>query len=310
MEKKKNIVCIGGGTGMPIVLHALKSHDVNLFAIVTMADSGGSTGILRKDYGTLPTGDVRRALAVLATTDSPIKELMTYRFKGGALDQQSAGSIFLTSLEQVTGSFEAAITAAAELLKVQGEVLPVTLDNVQLCAELEDGTKLHGEKNIDVPNGMRASISRTWLEPEANINPKAQAAFAKADLIVIGPGDLYTSLIPNLLVKGVPEAITQSRAKKIYIGNLMTKYGETQNFGAEDFVRAIEEHLSLDHAVFNTRKPAENVLLEYKKEKSEYISPPVANKKYILADILSDEENFIRHDNGEKLAQVLLRFLR
>ena len=310
MKTEPKIVCLGGGIGTVQMLRGLRLYTHNITGIVSMADDGGSGGRLRRLYSIPPPGDLINCLAALSNAEPLLLELLTYRFKGGALDQQSAGSIFLTSLEQVTGSFEAAITAAAQLLEVRGEVLPVTLDNVQLCAELEDGTKLHGEKNIDVPNGMRASISRTWLEPEANINPKAQAAFAKADLIVIGPGDLYTSLIPNLLVKGVPEAITQSRAKKIYIGNLMTKYGETQNFGAEDFVRAIEEHLSLDHAVFNTRKPAENVLLEYKKEKSEYISPPVANKKYILADILSDEENFIRHDNGEKLAQVLLRFLR
>lgn len=296
---------------MPTVLRALasaspKGGQLHLTAVVTMADNGGSAGFLRKHYGTLPTGDVRRALAALANTDSPLLDLMTYRFHGGPLDTQSAGSIFLTSLEKVTGSFEKAIEAAATLLEVRGEVLPVTLDNVHLCARLSDGTEIHGETDIDIPkHDASLTIENVWLEPAAAINPKVTKAIAKADMIIIGPGDLYTSLIPNLLVVGVPEAIKQSKAKKVFICNLMTKYGETQHFAAEDFIKAIETYVPVDVTVFNTKKPSAKILVKYKQEKAEYVQPPKPGDKIILADVLA-EDGFIRHDSGNKLADVLL----
>lgn len=302
----KHIVCIGGGAGMPTVLRALRDRDVDLTAVVTMADNGGSAGLLRKEYGTLPNGDIRRALAALTPDPSPLLSLMTYRFKGGRFDNQSAGSIFLTSLENVTGSFEGAIAAAAELLKIKGEVLPVTLDNVQLYARLTDGTEILGETEIDVMQGNeRAPIEKVWLEPEAHINPKVQQAIAKADMILIGPGDLYTSLLPNLLVKGVPEAIKASKAKKVFIANLMTKFGETQGFTAEDFVRAIEAYIPLDVIVFNNKKPSQAVLEKYKKEKAELIVLPDKSDRYVFADVLADGE-YIRHDSTNKLADVIL----
>lgn len=290
----KNIVCIGGGNGTPRVLRALVSHDVHLTAVITMADSGGSAGFLRKHYGTLPTGDVRRALVALSTTHSPLLNLMTYRFKGGPLDEQSTGSIFLTTLESVTGSFEQAIETAGELLKIKGEVLPVTLDNVQLCAELEDGTQIFGETNIDIPkHDANLKIKKIWLEPEAHINPRVASAIAKADMIIIGPGDLYSSLIPNLLVAGVPEAIKASKAKKVFIANLKTKQGETQNFTAEDFVQEIEKYIPVDTSVFNNnlRSPS-------------FLHMPETGKGIVCADVLDDQTD--QHDAGEKLAGVLL----
>src|SRR3989344_603544 len=301
------IVCIGGGTGMPLVLKALQPHGVHLSAIVAMADNGGSTGFLRKQYGTLPTGDVRRALAALAEADSPLKSLMTYRFKGGPLDQQSAGSIFLTSLENAMGSFEKAIDATAKLLDIKGDVIPVTLDSSQLYARLSNGTVIMGETDIDIPkHDGTAIIEKLWLEPESSANPRAIAAIEKADAIIIGPGDIYTSLIPNLLVAGIPEAIKKSQAKKIYIANLITKFGETQNFKAEDFFHAIEEYMSIDAAIFNTRKPSVAMLKKYTAEKAKFVEPPLKkDSRFILADVLADGD-FIRHDSGEKLARVIL----
>ncbi len=320
-KHEQRIVCIGGGAGMPRVLTALRSHDVHLTAIVTMADNGGSAGLLRKEYGTLPNGDVRRALAALASVESPLKDLMTYRFKGGTFDNYSAGSIFLTTLESVTGSFEKSIDVASELLQIQGEVLPVTLDDVQLRARLADGTEIFGETDIDVPkHASSAKIEKIWLEPalpsggpEAQANPRALVAIARADMIIIGPGDLYTSLTPNLLVAGVPEAIKNSKAKKVFIANLMTKYGETQGFTAEDFVKAIEAYVPLDVVIFNNKKPSEELLQKYRQEKAEFISPPEVEPlrdpkvrpHWVFADVLS-EDGLIRHDNGSKLAKVIL----
>ena len=291
---------------MPNVLKALKPHDVFLSAIVTMADNGGSAGLLREHYGTLPNGDVRRALAALAP-ESALAKLMTYRFKGGPLDMQSAGSIFLTSLEQVTGSFEGAVVAASELLDITGDVLPVTLDNVQLRARLRDGSEIFGETNIDIPrHDASVPIEKIWLEPTARINPPVATAIAKADLIIIGPGDVYTSLIPNLLVAGVPEAIKKSKAKKVFLCNLMTKYGETHGFKAEDFVRAIAVYVPIDAAVFNSKKPSEAILKKYKKEKAEFIAPPKkVSDTFLLADVLA-EGDIVRHDSGNKLANVIL----
>ncbi len=302
MNSNFNIVCIGGGNGTPRVLRALKSHNVHLTAVITMADSGGSAGFLRKHYGTLPTGDVRRALVALATVESPLKDMMTYRFKGGPLDEQSAGSIFLTTLENVTGSFEKAIATASELLKIKGDVLPVTLDNVQLCAELEDGTIVRGETNIDIPkHDPNLKIKKVWLElyppvqgrAEAKINPRVTDAIAKADMIIIGPGDLYSSLIPNLLVAGVPEAIKKSNAKKVFIVNLKTKQGETQHFKAEDFVSEIKKYIPVDISVFNSnlRSPS-------------FLHMPETGAHIVCADVLDDTVD--QHDAGEKLANVLL----
>lgn len=314
-QKKKNIVCIGGGSGMPTVLRALASSSeaerVNLTAVVTMADNGGSAGMLRKQYGSLPTGDVRRALAALANTDSPLRDLMTYRFKGGLLNEQSAGSLFLTSLENVAGSYEKAIDAAAKLLNIRGEVLPVTLDSTQLYAQLSDGSMIMGETDIDIPkHDPKLSITKLWLEPEAQINPRVKTAIMQAEMIIVGPGDLYTSLVPNLLVMGVCEAINASGAKKVYLANLMTKYGETQSFKAEDFLKEIEKYISVDVAVFNNHKPQEKILAKYRSENAEFVEPPAEQTthtgiKYVLADLLA-EGDVVRHDAGDKLSHVIL----
>lgn len=316
-NRKPRVVVIGGGTGTFVVLSALRDYPVRLTAIVTMADSGGSTGRLRDQYGVLPPGDVRRALVALSGASDTLRELFNYRFETGDLRDHSFGNIFLTALEKMTGSFGDAVKEAARVLNISGEVIPVTLDNINLCAELANGSIIRGETNIDVPlHDPTTPIKKVWLEPSAIVNPEATKAICNADMIVIGPGDLYTSLIPNLLVRGMAAAIKKSQAKKVYVCNLMTKYGETNGFTAQDFVDTIEKYLgkgALDYAVFNNKKPSAAVLQKYQKENSHFVDTVglgLNNKKpkYILANLL-EGGIFIRHNPRKKLAEVLLSLI-
>lgn len=274
--------------------------------------------MLRDQYGVLPPGDIRRALVALSESSDTLRSLFNYRFREGSLHGHSFGNLFLSALQKVTGDFATAVREASHILNINGEVVPVTLDDVRLYAKLEDGKVIRGETNIDIPRGnYRAHIEKIWLEPEARMNPSVRRVLHNADLIVIGPGDLYTSLIPNLLVRGMPEAIQKSKAKKVFVCNLMTKFGETHGFKAEDFAREIERYLgpqTLDFAVFNTRRASTPVLNRYKKEKAEFIEPPRAQgrkkkPKYVLADLL-DAGKFVRHNPRKKLAKVLMSLLK
>lgn len=312
----KHVVVIGGGTGTFTVLSALKKYPVHLTAVVSMADDGGSTGMLRDQYGVLPPGDIRRALVALSDSEGILRELFGYRFKEGGLHDHNFGNLFLAALEKITGDFTLALREASIILNVNGEVVPVTLDDVRLYAELEDGKMLRGETQIDIPkSSTRMPIKKIWLQPEAKMNPSVKRVLHHADLIILGPGDLYTSVIPNLLVKGVPEAIRTSKAKKVYVGNLMTKFGETHGFSASDFVSKIEEYLGkkvLDYVIFNSKKPAAAILRKYKKEQEEFVGVDGLNTKnkkpkYILADFL-DSGGLIRHSQN-KLAKAILSLL-
>ncbi len=318
MARKKHIVVIGGGTGTFTVLSALKKHPVRLTAIVSMADDGGSTGALRDQYGVLPPGDIRRALVALSESSGTMRELFNYRFSGGELGGHSFGNLFLSSLEKLTGSFADAVAEASRILNVGGDVVPVTLNNVRLYARLSDGTVIKGETNIDIPRvKARKPIQRVWLTPRARINPRAKKAIMSADLIVIGPGDLFTSIIPNLLVEGVAATIRRSPAKKVYIANLMTKFGETNGFFAKDFISAIEKYLgknSLDYALFNKRKPSKSLLARYRREHAEFVEPVGFDEasirpRIVIADLL-DRGPFIRHAPEHKLAKLLLSLAR
>lgn len=316
MKRKKRVVVIGGGTGTFVVLGALKNYPIELSAIVSMADDGGSTGVLRDEYGVLPPGDIRRALVALSESSKTLRDLFNYRFTKGGLAGHSFGNLFLGALEKTTGSFARAVKEASRLLNIKGEVIPVTLDNVRLYAKLKNGEIIKGEKNIDIPKTKsRASIEKVWLKPKAKLNPDARQVIQKANLIIIGPGDLYTSLIPNLLVGGLSSEIRRSRGKKVYIGNLMTKFGETDNFTAFDFVEEIEKYLGkgvLDYVIFNSKKPSSKILNIYKKEKAEFVYPPFFDKeikkpKYILADLINSKIP-LRH-NPKKLAKVILSII-
>lgn len=310
--RDKKIVVIGGGTGVFTVLTGLKKYFRNLTAVVTMADDGGSTGILREEFGILPPGDIRRALVALSASDNKIlSELFNYRFEEGrSLLGHSFGNLMIAALERLTGSFEKAIGEASRLLAVQGTVLPVTLKKTFLAAKLEDGSVIRGETNIDVPRyDGRLRIKKIWLEPAASLNPAVRKAILAADAIIIGPGDLYTSLIPNLLVKGMRRAIRQAHGKKIYFVNLMTKFGETTGFRASDFVKTIEQYLGkgvLDYVVVNKTKPSAMRFRPYIAEKAEFVDVDVENLKKptpIIANLIR-KSGFIRHD-PEKMAQIV-----
>lgn len=314
--KKPKVVVIGGGTGAFTVLSGLRKYPVELTAVVSMADDGGSTGVLREEFGILPPGDVRRVLVAMSgSNDRLLSDLFNYRFTEGAgLNGHTFGNIMLTALHRLTGNFEEAIYEASRILRVRGYVLPVTLESVRLCAELEDGSVIRGETNIDIPKhdgGLK--IQRVWLEPHAKINQRARDAIHSAHMIVIGPGDLYTSVVPNLVVGGVSDAIRKSRAKKVYVGNLMTKWGETHNFSAADFINAIEKYIGkgiLDYAVFNTKRPTPDRMKHYEKEYAEFVNGAQDLQKKpvpILGDFLR-RRGFVRHD-PDKLAKVLVSLL-
>lgn len=313
MKSKKKIVVIGGGTGIFSVLWGLKKNFKDISAIVTMADDGGSAGILREEFGILPPGDVRRALVALAASNNEtLSKLFNYRFEeGSGLAGHNFGNLMLTALERVTGRFDLAIEEAGRLLSIEGRVFPVTLEHAHLIAKLENGQIIKRETNIDVPkHDGNVGIESVWLEPAANINPTAREAILEADAIIIGPGDLYTSIVPNLLVRGMPEALKKARGKKMYFVNLMTKFGETNNFRASDFLRILEEYLGkniLDYVIINKTKPGALRLRPYVSEKAEFVEADTENfgshPLPIAADLVRSA-GFVRHDPA-KIAQLI-----
>ena len=237
------IVAIGGGTGLSTLLSGLKRYSSNLTAIVTVADDGGSSGVLRRELGVLPPGDIRNCLAALATEEPLLTRLFQYRFRAGTgLEGHSFGNLFLSALTAITGSLESAITASSRVLAVQGQVVPATNADVKLWAELEDGSRIEGESQIGHAPSPIVRLGCTPERPPAL--PRALEAIANADLIVLGPGSLYTSLLPNLLVPELVSAISRSKAPRLYICNLMTQPGETDGLDVEGHLRAIESQLA------------------------------------------------------------------
>ncbi len=310
-------VVIGGGTGSFTVLRGLKTKVDDLTAVVSMFDSGGSTGLLRDEFGILPPGDVRRCLIALADeNDNVLRQLFMFRFdEHSSLQGHSFGNLFLTALTEITGSDAEAIRQAAKILRVKGHVLPVSFDNCHLCAELENGLKLKGEKNIDVPaHDPNLHIVKAWLEPSARANPEAVDAILKADLIVIGPGDLFTSIIPNLLVEGIPEALKRAKGRKVYVCNLMTKYGETTSYKASDHLREIKKYGGSPDVIVCNNAKGSAVLL--KKYAAQHQFPVIIDKpdieklgvKLVAGDIMASPD-LIRHDS-EKLAELLVKLVK
>lgn len=264
------IVVVGGGTGSFTLLSALKNHTCNLTAIVNMVDDGGSSGMLRDEFGVLPPGDVRQCLVALS--DSPkIRDLFNYRFEEGCLNGHSFGNIFLTALEKMTGNFNEAIETASDILRVNGQVVPATLDNVRLKMEWPGAsTILQGERVIDADyfkyDPRRANIS---LTPAATANPAAVEAIMNADMVVIAPGDLYTSLGPLLVIDGISEALKNTKAKCVYVSNLVTKRGQTENFTVSDHAGEIERFVGspfLNYVLYNRQRPQAEIASRYEKE--------------------------------------------
>ena len=319
-KKKPKIVCIGGGTGTYQVLLGLRQYPVDLTAVVTMSDSGGSSGRLRKEMGILPPGDVRRALIALSgfrLRKNTLTQLFEFRFNNGELAGHSLGNLLLAALTQITGREDLAISEAAKILEISGQVLPVTTSKTELCALLVDGTIIRGEKNIDFREiKPDVPIKEVYLSPKGKIFIGAKKAILEADLIILGPGDLYTSIIPNLLVSGVNRAIARSKAKVIYICNLMTKYGETDGFAISGFVREIKKYLGqsankLSVVIVNTKiKLPTSVASWYKKYRAEPVKFDKKNIEgvKIITGSFATSGKFIRHD-PQKIARAIMKLL-
>jgi uncharacterized cofD-like protein len=324
--KNPKIVVIGGGTGSFTVLSGLRLHDVELTAVVTMADNGGSSGQLRDELGVLPPGDVRQCLVALAP-ESDLRTTLNYRFDTGQLTGHAFGNLLLAALEKTTGSFAAATREASRLLQLQGSVMPVTENLVTFCCKAGD-IVIKGEYEISHAE-FAASRPDVWLEPQAELyNPVAEALRA-ADMIVIAPGGLYGSLAPPLLTKSIGDVLVQSTAKKVYVCNLATKKGQTDGFTAVDYAAEVERFAGtkfLDYVVYNTSPINDEVLAHYKQEgqfavRSDTL-PDDARYQLIGADILASElwqnaattdplaaaRTYIRHD-AAKLARALLALL-
>ncbi|PKB58006.1 MAG: hypothetical protein BZY73_00365 [SAR202 cluster bacterium Casp-Chloro-G3] len=269
---RKRIVVVGGGTGNHTTLTGLRTLDCDLSAVVTMTDSGGSSGRLRDELGHLPPGDIRRCLMALASEDKSgnlMHRLFDYRFSSGnGLSGHNFGNLLLTALTEVTGNTITAIEEASKLLGLKGKVLPVTLTRSTLVARLVDGTELSGESTIDLrQENLNVSIDYVSLDPKAYVYPPVLDAFLQADAIVLGPGDIYTSVLPNLLVEDVAEAINASKAVKVHVCNLMTKPSESKGFRASTFVKLLIDYLGrvqpLDFLIFNDSPFPERLLLRY-----------------------------------------------
>lgn len=311
------VAVIGGGTGIYAVLTGLRNYTSNITAIVSMSDSGGSSGRLRDEFGFLPPGDVRRCLVALADEDESLllRQLFEYRFeRGSGLNGHTFGNLLLTALTDLLGGTDRAIDAAGHLLNVHGRVLPVTLTDTTLCAQLADGHVIRGETHIDVRKSHHEMpIESVWLEPRAEANPEAVAALQEADMIVMGPGDLFTSVIPNLLVDGVSEAIRNSCGKRVYVCNVMTKHGETDGYAASDFIRRVERYIgedTLDCAVLNYHESLPRELYEgYKRERAEAVAIDLGNCYELVPQLairpLTATGALVRHDPA-RLAATLV----
>lgn len=310
------IVALGGGTGLSTLLRGLKAYSSNITAIVTVADDGGSSGRLRQEFGVLPPGDIRNCLAALADSERLLTDLFQYRFTTGeGLSGHSFGNLYLTALTEITGNLEQAIAASSRILAVRGQVLPATLDHVHLWAEMADGRRIEGESQIPKAGGEIVRVGCTPSHPQAL--PRALEALADADLILVGPGSLYTSVIPNLLVPEITEAIRQSTAPKVYICNAMTEPGETQNYTVSRHLQAIEavagERLC-DAVLVQKFAPSPPILAHYAQAGAGFVEldrPQVLAMGYriLLAQLLEEDAQTgrVRH-NSQRLAQVILRW--
>ncbi|GMO66991.1 MAG: hypothetical protein Nk1A_4840 [Endomicrobiia bacterium] len=307
--KNLKIVALGGGSGLSTLLRGLKKYNKFITAVVNVADDGGSSGKLRTEFGVLPPGDIRNCLVALSEEESLMSRLFQYRFPArGTLSGHSFGNLFLTAMSSILGSFDSAIANCGEVLAIRGRVLPVTLSSIVLEAELKSGKKIKGESKISEVEEKIKRIGLSPISPPAT--PDVIDVLKNADIIILGPGSLYTSIIVNLLVDGIVDAIKVSKAYKIYVCNIMTQPGETKNYKLSDHVVAIEEHSYdgiLDCVVANEGTVPENLVKRYEK----YGACQVENDKIctrIVKGSLFSDEIYARHDT-DKLAKVLVEII-
>jgi uncharacterized cofD-like protein len=309
MERKK-IVVLGGGTGTFTVLSGLKSHPVDLSAVVSIADNGGSTGILRDELGVLPPGDIRQCLVALSPDDTILRSLFNYRFFEGSLAGHNFGNIFLSALEKLSGDPLSAVKEAQRILNVCGQVIPVAATASNLFAELEDGTVVEGEHAIEQMDGQQAAIARCFLSPSVSANPEALQAIREADAIVFSPGDFYTSLIPVLLTDGVSQALAESKGKKIYAMNLATKRGQTDGYTASSLCRIVQEYAApakLDAVLVNTFPIPEEVRDRYLQAGDAMIKDDLNGEPFQVVRAPLIAQNLHQPVKGDNLRRSLLR---
>jgi len=314
-KRMKNIVCLGGGNAMPkTTLAGLKKYPVKISAICAMLDSGGSSGRLRKEYKIVSPGDIRRAIIALANTSPAMEELFNYRFQIGQLKGHNFANLFITALELVTQDYEKTIKTIGKILNVEHQVLPSTLEKSNLYAVLENGRIISGETNIDTPkhNG-ELRIKKVFLRPRAKAYPKSLEVLRKANLIVIGPGDLYSTIAQILLTQGTPEAIRKNKGKTVYVCNLMTKHGETNNFTVLDFVNEIEKYLKkkVDYVIYNNFIPEKKMIKNYRRQHPKLLGLVKVNEdlprvKFIGENLLL--KGSIEH-NPQKLAKIIINLI-
>jgi len=312
ITSRKLVVTIGGGTGQYTLLNGLKEYAniIDIKSIVTTLDNGGSSGKLITDFGILPPGDIRNCLVALSDETEIISKLFQYRFND-KLKRHSFGNLLITALTEVTGSFEKAIYYASKILKVKGEVIPVSLESNTLIAETTEGGLIVGETNID--NNREKKIKRIKLEKKTKANPRAVEILKRADVILFSPGDLYTSLLPNLLFREITEAINSNRkAKKVLITAVMSKPGETDNFRVSDFKNEVEKYLNgeITHIIANSEVPTSESLREYLKENKYPIIIDKDNLKDVtlIAKKIINDNKIVRHDS-EKLAKTVIALI-
>jgi uncharacterized cofD-like protein len=319
-RRSPRVVAVGGGTGLPIVLEGLKAFSRELAAVVTVTDNGRSSGRLRSDLGVLPPGDIRNCLVALSGSERLLHSLFQYRFDSGSLEGMSFGNLFIAALAKVTGSFEQAIREVGRVLAIEGRVLPATLGDTHLCAELADGTIVHDE--VDVRRPGKPPLRRLFLRDDAvEAFDEAVEAIESADLIVLGPGSLYTSVIANLLVPGIARAIRRSPARRVYVCNVMTQPGQTDGYSASDHVRAVLDYLdgALDAVLVNTARPPDDALDRYAGQGAQLVRTdrPLyeLGPEIIEADLVEngshrpvpwEKQDLLRH-NPQKIASVLIR---
>lgn len=314
VEKRFSMVALGGGTGLSSLLKGLKELPIDLSAIVTVTDDGGSSGRLRKDLQILPPGDIRNCLVALSRSESLLSRLFQHRFsEGGDIEGHSFGNLFIAAMTGVIGDFSSAVREASTILAIKGKVIPVTSDNIQLCAKFDDGSEITGETAICEARKPITAISLLPEKPKPN--PEALSAIDDANMIALGPGSLYTSVIPNLLIPGVAEHINKSRARVVYICNVMTQPGETDSYSAVDHVKAIFSRTELeriDVVIVNSRRATRQLMARYE-EKGQFWVPPTVKRlgdmgmRVVSADLLL-ESDMVRH-NPNLLAASLVSLI-
>lgn len=328
-KKQKRVVTIGGGTGSFVLLSGLKKYPLHISAIVSMADDGGSTGVLRDEMGVLPPGDVRQCLAALARATPEVRDLFSYRFASGDLRGHNAGNLFLSALEKTTGSFSKAVAVAGKILNVYGRVIPVTEGDMRLLVELRNGVVLEGESKLDDDSQVREiGVRGVSLAHPVQATSAAIEAIEKADLLVIGPGDVFGSIVPNLLVKGIRDALHKTHARVCVVANVTNKKGLTDEYTAHDYVRVVETYIGtgeVDLLICNTETPTEEAAQRYEAQEGPGMFVACENKNTpystITGEYLHHEEtvtrddalvhtrSFIRHDS-DKLARTIVEYIQ